>query len=84
MSERRMQKARLHVPLALKGECLAWPGIFVKRLQCLAYTMRSLHMAGNSIGIIRAFYALGVRYVSAPSIQRRPDQPIAKPCGSAL
>lgn len=23
-----------------------------------------LHMAGNSIGIIRAFYSLGVRYVS--------------------
>lgn len=26
-----------------------------------------LHMAGNSIGIIRAFYRLGVRYVSINS-----------------
>jgi membrane dipeptidase len=27
-------------------------------------TYGRLHMAGNSIGIIRAFYRLGVRYVS--------------------
>jgi membrane dipeptidase len=27
--------------------------------------IEGLHMAGNSIGIIRAFYLLGVRYVSA-------------------
>lgn len=26
--------------------------------------IEGLHMAGNSIGIIRAFYRLGVRYVS--------------------
>lgn len=27
--------------------------------------IEGLHMAGNSIGIIRAFYRLGVRYVSS-------------------
>ena len=32
--------------------------------------IEGLHMAGNSIGIIRAFYRLGVRYVSAPPKMR--------------
>lgn len=41
-------------------------------------------MAGNSIGIIRAFYALGVRYVSACSVQRQVDQLNSKSVGSAL
>lgn len=29
--------------------------------------IEGLHMAGNSIGLIRAFYSLGVRYVSCLS-----------------
>lgn len=33
------------------------------RIAC-SIGIEGLHMAGNSIGIIRAFYRLGVRYVS--------------------
>lgn len=33
------------------------------RIAC-SIGIEGLHMAGNSIGIIRAFYLLGVRYVS--------------------
>ncbi|RMY62803.1 hypothetical protein D0863_10828 [Hortaea werneckii] len=33
-----------------------------------------LHMAGNSIGIIRAFYALGVRYIYLTSLRIVPDK----------
>lgn len=35
-----------------------------KSLLGMLIKLNRLHMAGNSIGIIRAFYRLGVRYVS--------------------
>lgn len=35
----------------------------IGRIAC-SIGIEGLHMAGNSIGIIRAFYRLGVRYVS--------------------
>lgn len=39
-------------------------GVYASGKIACSIGIEGLHMAGNSIGIIRAFYRLGVRYVS--------------------
>jgi membrane dipeptidase len=52
-------QSKIACSIGIEG-CVSWSFAMPRKL----LIHRSLHMAGNSIGIIRAFYLLGVRYVS--------------------